>query len=98
MLEGLERGDQLPFYVEEVEGKGRGVFCSSHIPKGAYVCEYKTSRLYPATRLTRMEREYARNAEGSFPLVAYCMDAASHQKKKLVFDATRRTQQVMSQV
>ena len=98
MLEGLERGDRLPFYMDMVEGKGRAVFCREEIPAESYVCEYKTSRVYPATQLRKMEREYSHNQEGSYTLVAWCRTTAHSDKRRMCFDATRRLDQVMSLV
>lgn len=96
MAAGLEAGDRLPFYVKEVEEKGRGVFCRENIPSGAYLCEYKTARVYPSSWRRAAEAEYERNGEGSYILDAICVNPRTGESKRLSFDATRRLDQVMS--
>lgn len=87
VLAGLERGEELPFEVVEVEGKGRGVVCRSPVPAKTYLCEYKTHRVYPPRLLRHYEEEYEQNREGSYTLT-------SSAPPRLVFDATRRPDQV----
>lgn len=94
-MAGLEGGDRLPFYVQEVEAKGRGVFCSKDIPSGAFICEYKTARVYPSSKRRAAEEEYERNGEGSYILDGRCVNPKTGAAKRMSFDATRRINQVM---
>ena len=87
MIAGLEKGEELPFDIVEVEGKGRAVICKRDILTREYICEYKTARLYHPRMAEKFEKEYARNGEGSYTLTC-------HAKPRLYFDATRRPFQV----
>ena len=64
-----------------------------HIARGAYVCEYRTYRVYPvgSDLHHQMAKEYAENGEGS-----YVMDTAYRIPNigRLCFDATRRYRDV----
>lgn len=74
--------------------KGRGVVALEAISKGAYVCEYRTYRVYPvgSPEAAELAKEYEVNGEGSFvletaypvPQLGVCM----------CFDATRRYKDV----
>ena len=70
--------------------KGRGVVAATHIEKGQFVCEYKTSRVYTAgsEEAREMAEIYEVNGEGSF--VVTTAKVVPELKKKLCFDATRR--------
>ena len=64
--------------------KGRGVFCSTKITKGTFVCEYETDEVYPRVELKRRREEYDKNGESSYVV------EAKVEEKWLCFDATRR--------
>lgn len=87
VLAGLEKGEELPFEIVEVEGKGRGVICKEDVRRKQYLCEYKTARTYPPKLLAKYESEYNQNDEGS-----YILQCPSNPR--LVFDANRRPIQV----
>ena len=72
------------------QNKGRGVVASEPISKGAYVCEYRTYRVYPvgSAEEAKLAEEYEINGEGSFVLqTAYSIPQFG---VRLCFDATRR--------
>lgn len=87
VLAGLEKGEELPFELVEIEGKGRGVVCQQDIGSKQFLCEYKTARTYHPRLLAKYEDEYEHNAEGS-----YILQCPSNPQ--LVFDANRRPIQV----
>ena len=53
------------------EGKGRGVLATAPIEKGSYICEYKSSQVYPLSERAKFEREYAINGEGCMIIDAH---------------------------
>lgn len=69
---------------------GRGVFATGDIPKGSWVCEYKTSRVFDRKEKESVEREYNANGEGSYIVEsAHKVPNAGY----LCFDATRKFHQ-----
>ena len=95
MLAGLEKGDRLPFFIKNVKGKGRGVFCKDDIPAKTFLCEYKTSRIYPSARRRAAEAEYGKNNEGSYIMDGGCINTKTGVATRMSFDATRRVDQVV---
>ena len=70
--------------VKTLSETGRGVIALEPIGKGRYVCEYKTSSVYPASSRKEREQEHARNDAGSYVIdTAYAVEGLS-------FDATER--------
>ena len=70
--------------------KGRGVVAREAIEKGSYVCEYRTSKVYPvgSSEEKSLAKEYQLNGEGSYILeTAHPVPGVG---KRLCFDATRR--------
>ena len=66
---------------------GRGVVARERIQKGAYVCEYKTSSVFPAKSVEEDAR-HAQNTSGM-----YIMETTFEVKRgsgRLCFDATDR--------
>lgn len=52
------------------------------IPKGTYLCEYRTTKVYHPKQRAKYEDEYIKNGEGSYLL-------ETNYSPKLIFDATR---------
>lgn len=75
-------------------GKGRGVVAMQPIPKGAYVCEYRTYRVYPvgSAEEAKLAHEYDLNGEGSY--VLQTAHPVPEFGARLCFDATRRYRDV----
>lgn len=46
-MEGLTTGNDAPLEVRVGGITGRGVFATTKIPKGSWLCEYKTGRMFP---------------------------------------------------
>jgi hypothetical protein len=44
--------------------KGRGLFATSDIPSGEYICEYKTTSVNDRRRQKKRDQEYIANDEG----------------------------------
>lgn len=84
MIAGLQCGRSKALEVKDAGEKGRGVFALEHIPKGAYVTEYKYHKLYPARDRQMYEGEYEKNQELCYVLDVYI------EGKKACMDATRR--------
>lgn len=84
VLDGLQRGHAMALEVRESEGKGRGLFAQENVPKGTYVCEYKTAIMYPRSQRKQHEEEYKKNDEGCFIL------EAKVKERWVCFDATRK--------
>ena len=73
--------------------KGRGVITKQRIEKGAYVCEYRTYRVYPvgSELCVQLAAEYRSNFEGYYVIeTAYRIPNVG----RLCFDATRRYRDV----
>ena len=70
-----------------VSGKGRGVFSLCDIPKGTFICEYKTTGVYSKKEHQRQEMEYYFNEE----IVATV--EAKVDGRVMFFDGTRRLNQ-----
>ena len=70
-----------------VSGKGRGVFSLCDIPKGTFICEYKTTGVYSKKEHQRREMEYYFNEE----IVATV--EAKVDGRVMFFDGTRRLNQ-----
>lgn len=74
-------------YIESL-GTGRGVVAAEDIQKGRYVCEYKTSSVYPAQEKEKHSREHELNSAGSYVVeTAYRVPEGGG---RLMFDATER--------
>ena len=73
--------------VVVIEETGRGVVARERITKGSYVCEYKTSSVYPAND-DEKDQHHATNTRGMYIMeTAFKVDPASG---RLCFDATNR--------
>ena len=66
---------------------GRGVVAKEAIPKGSYVCEYKTSAVYPAREKEKHDKVHECNDAGSYVVETFysilkvgklCFDATEH--------------------
>ena len=68
-------------------GKGRGVLSLSDIPRGTYICEYKTTGVYSKKEHLRWEMEYSINKE-IFTTVEAKVDG-----RVMFFDGTRQQNQ-----
>ena len=92
LLDGLQGTTPKPSLEIRDMGHptGRGVVALEAIEKGRFVCEYKTSQVYPANsqQARDMEEEYAVNGEGSY--VFTTASVVSKVNARLCFDATRR--------
>ena len=66
------------------------MFATEHIPKGSWLCEYKTTRVFKRSELEHVKKEYELNNEGSYIVEsAYPVGKEGH----LCFDATRKYHQ-----
>ena len=91
IIQGLSTGRDAPLEVREEGIAGRGVFATSDIQKGEWLCEYKTSKIYNRCDKEAIEKEYRLNGEGSYVVEsAYAVPGAGY----LCFDATRRYEQL----
>ena len=89
MREGLAGKAKRPDveYIETPD-TGQGVVAAVDIHKGEYVCEYKTSSVYPAREKEKHSREHDLNNAGSYVIeTAYRVPEGGGQ---LMFDATER--------
>ena len=88
MVEGLQGKVQRPkVEVVTIPETGRGVVAREKIAKAAYVCEYKTSKVYPAQD-REPDRLHDRNARGMYTIqTAFEVKPGSG---RLCFDATDR--------
>ena len=90
IIEGLSTGQDAPLEVQQGGIVGRGVFATEHIPKGSWLCEYKTTRVFKRSELEHVKKEYELNNEGSYIVEsAYPVGKEGH----LCFDATRKYHQ-----
>ena len=87
VIDGLTRDLNAPVDVRNTEGKGRGVFATTTIPKHTYVCEYKTTGVYTKEQHMKRYQEMAANDEVC-AVVEYKVGRST-----LFFDATRRINQ-----
>lgn len=92
VLQGLLGHKRAPSIKDVNFGppKGRGIVTTEGIKKGAYVCEYRTYRVYPArsAEAQALKEDYEKNNEGSYVLeTAYAVPGLG---QRICFDATRR--------
>ena len=84
-LQGLlGKQEAPPVDIRRIPGKGRGVFATSLIKKGEFICEYKTCKVYPRSSREKEEEEYVINEE---PCMVLDVLTA---KGWFTLDATRR--------
>jgi len=62
-LQGLIKNYTVPVAIKDVPPKGRGVFAAAPIKRGSFVCEYKTTKVYPRSQIAKEELQYAANNE-----------------------------------
>ena len=80
-LQGLIKHRAAPVTVRTIPEKGCGVFTTGAIKKGEYLCEYKTSKVYPRELRAEREEEYVDNEESCMILEVqtprgwFCLDA-----------------------
>ena len=91
VMQGLTTGHDAPLEVWEGGICGRGVFATGEINKGSWLCEYKTTCIFPLAEKSVVEAEYDANGEGS-----YIIDSSFSfpQEGHLCFDATRKYDQL----
>ena len=89
LREGLTgRGKRPSIQVVVFDAEtGRGVVAKERIPKRSYVCEYKTSAVYPVKDKADHDDAHSRNDSGSYTVETYY--AVPHVGR-LCFDATER--------
>jgi len=86
--EGLAGKCQRPkLEVKPLPTTGSGVIALEAITKGSYICEYKTSSIYPARSRQEKDEEHSRNDAASY-VVETTYSIPGHQR--LCFDATER--------
>ena len=91
ILQGLSTGKDAPLEVCWGGIAGRGVFATGRIHEADWLCEFKTSRLFPPTQREQYEEEYKKNRE-----VSHIFDCMYPIPKvgRMCFDATRRYHQL----
>ena len=91
VMQGLTTGHDAPLEVREGGICGRGVFATGEINKGSWLCEYRTTCVFPLAEKSVVEAEYDANGEGS-----YIIDSSFSfpQEGHLCFDATRKYDQL----
>lgn len=78
---GLTGKTKITMGIHEIPGKGRGVLVEEFVPAGSYLCEYKTTEVYPRANRAKKEQEYATNGEPCMILEVqtpqgwFCLDA-----------------------
>ena len=85
IIEGLSTGKDAPLAVREGGCAGRGVFATSFIRKGQWLCEYK-GLVYPCSQLEKHIKEYNTNGEGSYIVTS---EHPVGEGTRLCWDATR---------
>lgn len=91
IIEGLTTGRDACLEVRQGGIAGRGVFATSHISPGAWLCEYKTTQVFSRSERKKVEKEYDDNGEGSYIIEsAYPLEGVGY----ICFDATRRYHQL----
>ena len=91
IISGLSTGNDAPLEVREGGISRRGVFATARIPKGAWLCEYKSHRMFPQSEKSAIEREYDLNNEGSYIIeTKYPVPGIGH----MCWDATRKCNQL----
>ena len=66
------------------------MFATADIPKGSWLCEYKTTRVFNIKEKEEVVKEYEENGEGSYIVESlYTVENGGH----LCFDATRKYHQ-----
>ena len=90
ILNGLSSGCDASLEVRQEGIAGRGVFATADIPKGSWLCEYKTTRVFNIKEKEEVVKEYEENGEGSYIVESlYTVENGGH----LCFDATRKYHQ-----
>ena len=84
VLQGLINHHIAPVEIKDVPPKGRGVFAAAPIKQGSYICEYKTTNVYPRSARAKEEKQYALNGEACMVLDVYTSMGC------FTLDATRR--------
>ena len=91
VIEGLSTRNDAPLEVVEAGVVSQGMFAKAFIPKGEWLCEYKTTSVFTTKKARdKAEEEYRRNQEG-----CYIVDTAHTLpgQGRLYFDATRKYHQ-----
>ena len=57
-IQGLTSRKCALLEVKDCGEKGRGIFASTEIAKGNFVCEYETTAVYPRKERAKYEQEY----------------------------------------
>ena len=86
LREGLAGRRKRPAVVFDTD-TGRGVVARESIPKRSYVCEYKTSSVYPVKEKADHDDARSKNDAGSYTVETYY---AVPKVGRLCFDATER--------
>ena len=89
MREGLAGRRRRPVLdvIHTGTDTGRGVVAKEAIPKGSYVCEYKTSAVYPAREKEKHDKVHECNDGGCYVVETFY---SIPKIGKLCFDATER--------
>ena len=90
-MSGLLSGCDAPLEVREGGVCDRGVFATSTISKGNWLCEYKAGAVFGISEKAAIEAEYEQNGEGSY-IIESTFSIAS--EGRICFDATRKFTQI----
>ena len=91
VLQGLTTGRDAPLVVRDGGIGGRVFFATDVIEKGSWLCEYKTTSVFPQEEKPAVEAEYDANGKGSYITdSSYPIPNEGH----LCFDATRKFEQL----
>ena len=87
IMEGLRTGQGPKLDVITTKKTGRGVVTRQKINKGDFVCEYKTSAVFPLSERDEHEERHKRNGLGCYIVdTQFCVPGVG----RLCFDATER--------
>ena len=82
VISGLRgKGPHIQMDICQIPGKGRGVFVDESVGAGMYLCEYKSTEVYPRSEKHLREFEYRQNnkpcmvLEVEFSSGWFCLDA-----------------------
>ena len=74
----LGKAPSVSVNIRENPGKGQGVVVTEPVPHGTYICEYKTTKVYPRAQREEYKAEYCQSDE-PFDVYTkdgwYCLDA-----------------------
>ena len=87
VIDGLRTGKGPQLDITTGGEAGRGVVAGEAIEKGAFICEYKTSKVFPAKKREEVEARHELNSLGCYIVeTKHSVPGFGH----LCFDATER--------